>query len=110
MNSCTYQYKDFEKNCISECTFYEDDHNEIGWFFETDGQPSSIVSAKINGEDVSLDEARYVLYIWENKILLNNHDIDEVTYENNIRLTTEKMKGFGVDVDKWKEFCYNTRN
>lgn len=69
MNTCTYEYKDYKNGSISECTFREDDLNEINWFFESDNQPTSVVSVKINGQKVSLNEARYVVYQWEQKLL-----------------------------------------
>lgn len=104
MNNCTYKYKDYKDGSISECTFNEDDFNEINWFFESDNNPTSIVSAKINGHDVGLNEARYVVYCWENKLLLEYGNINKEVYDNNIKFETERMKNLGVDVDKWINF------
>lgn len=104
MNTCTYEYKDYKTGSISECKFREDDLNEINWFFESDNQPTSIVSVKINGQKVSLNEARYVVYQWEQKLILEYGNIDKSVYDNNIKIETERMKNLGVDVDKCINF------
>lgn len=101
MNTCTYKYRDYKNGGISETTFNEDDFNEINWFFESDNNPTSIVSAKINGQDVSLDEARYVVFCWENRLLLEYGNIDEETYNANIKIEADRVKAKGVDIDKW---------
>ena len=101
MNTCTYKYRDYKNGGISETTFNEDDFNEINWFFESDNNPTSIVSAKINGQDVSLDEARYVVFCWENRLLLKYGNIDEETYNANIKIEADRAKAKGVDIDKW---------
>ena len=101
MNTCTYKYRDYKNGGISETTFNEDDFNEINWFFESDNSPTSIVSAKINGQDVSLDEARYVVFCWENRLLLEYGNIDEETYNANIKIEADRVKAKGVDIDKW---------
>ena len=101
MNTCTYKYRDYKNGGISETTFNEDDFNEINWFFESDNSPTSIVSAKINGQDVSLDEARFVVFCWENRLLLEYGDIDEETYNANIKIEADRVKAKGVDIDKW---------
>lgn len=100
MNTCTYKYKDYKDGSISECTFREDDLNEINWFFESDNKPTSLVSVKINGQDVSIDEARYVVYQWEQKLLLEYGTIDNEVYDNNLKIESERMKKIGVDIDK----------
>ena len=101
MNTCTYKYRDYKNGGISETTFNEDDFNEINWFFESDNNPTSIVSAKINGQYVSLDEARYVVFCWENRLLLEYGNIDEETYNANIKIEADRVKAKGVDIDKW---------
>ena len=104
MNTCTYKYRDYKNGSISETTFNEDDFNEINWFFESDYKPTSIVSVKINGQDVSLDEARYVVFCWENRLLLKYGTIDEETYKGNIKFEAERIRKKGVDIDKWNNF------